>query len=78
MTIDRHARQAIDERAGGKHKMVEIQTFDKLAPFTRQGQQLNHPMPDCGVLGAQAIRCLKIDEGAGADDLEYLSGKQGT
>ena len=70
MTIDCHARKAIDEGAGGKHNMTEVQTFDKLAPFVRLGQQLKHFLPDCGVLGAQAIGCLKIDEGAGIDDLE--------
>lgn len=70
MTIDRHARQAIDECASGKHNMVEIQTVDKLTPLARLGQKLKHPLPDCGVLRPQAIRCLKIDQGARVDDLE--------
>jgi hypothetical protein len=44
MSIDRHARQAIDERAGDKHNMIEIQTVDKLAPLSSPGQKFNDPL----------------------------------
>ena len=70
MTIYRHARQTIDEGPRGKHNMIQIETFDKLAPFACLGEQLNHLLPDCGVLGAQAVGGLEINEGAGVDNLE--------
>ena len=77
VAIDRHARQTIDEGSRGKHNMIQIQSFDKLAPFACLGQQFNHPLPDCGVLGAQTIGCLEINEGAGVDNLEMRGVGEG-
>lgn len=44
MTINRHARQAIDERADVKHNMIEIRTFDQRGPFASLGQKFNDPL----------------------------------
>ena len=70
MIVDCHARQSINKGPGSKHNMIQIQTFDELAPFARLGQQFKHPLPDCFVLRAQAIGGLEINQGAGVDDLK--------
>ncbi len=70
MPIDCHACKTINEGPRRKHYMIQIKTFDKLAPFARLGKQINHPLPDCSVLGPQAFGCLEINKRAGVDDLE--------
>jgi hypothetical protein len=70
MSVDRHARQPKDEGTGGKHNVINIQTFDKLPPFPRLDQQFKHPVADGVALGEQTLGRLEINKGAGVHDFE--------